>query len=115
MSEKDTISMQLVREALLQTSTDKIADHALLARAGIDAKQLGQAEARVPAQAYARLWRLLERRCNDEFFAMDARGLRRGSLAFVCRASPSSSFSPVKVGESSALRTSGLTVSCSSS
>lgn len=87
MSEKDTISMQLVREALLQTSTDKIADHALLARAGIDAKQLGQAEARVPAQAYARLWRLLARRCNDEFFAMDARGLRRGSLAFVCRAS----------------------------
>lgn len=87
MSEKDTISMQLVREALLQTSTDALADNGLLARAGIDARQLGQADARVGAQAYARLWRLLARRCNDEFFAMDGRGLRRGSLAFACRAS----------------------------
>jgi hypothetical protein len=40
----------------------------------------------VSADAYARLWRLLARRCNDEFFAMDPRGLRSGSLAFLCRA-----------------------------
>nr|WP_314875558.1 AraC family transcriptional regulator [uncultured Pseudomonas sp.] len=87
MSEKDTISMQLVREALLQTSAGGAADAALLARAGIDATQLEQAHARVGADAYARLWRLLARRCGDEFFAMDRRGLRRGSLAFACRAS----------------------------
>ncbi|MEW9682434.1 AraC family transcriptional regulator [Pseudomonas sp. TE50-2] len=86
MSEKDTISMQLVREALLQTCPAG-ADTALLARAGIDAGQLDLPEARVGAEAYARLWRLLARRCNDEFFAMDPRGLRSGSLAFLCRAS----------------------------
>lgn len=87
MSTKDTISMQLVREALMQTCPAGEANAALLARAGIDASCLELPEARVAAQSYARLWRLLARRCNDEFFAMDPRGLRTGSLAFMCRAS----------------------------
>jgi len=87
MSDKDTISMQLVREALLQTCPAGEPDSGLLARAGIAVEQLHLPEARVSAEAYARLWRLLARRCNDEFFAMDPRGLRSGSLAFMCRAS----------------------------
>lgn len=87
MSEKDTISMQLVREALLQTCPTGQPDAGLLARAGIDPAQLDQADARVSAEAYALLWRLLVQRCNDEFFAMDPRGLRTGSLAFLCQAS----------------------------
>lgn len=87
MSKKDTISMQLVREALLQTCPAGQPDTGLLARAGIAVEQLHLPAARVSAEAYARLWRLLARRCNDEFFAMDRRGLRSGSLAFMCRAS----------------------------
>lgn len=87
MSEKDTISMQLVREALLQTCPVGEPDAGLLARAGIAIDQLHLPQARVSAESYARLWRLLARRCNDEFFAMDPRGLRSGSLAFMCRAS----------------------------
>ncbi|MFB4393366.1 MULTISPECIES: AraC family transcriptional regulator [unclassified Pseudomonas] len=87
MSEKDTISMQLVREALLQTCPGGEVDTDLLASAGIDSAEVDLPEARVSAEAYARLWRLLARRCNDEFFAMDPRGLRNGSLAFMCRAS----------------------------
>ncbi|WP_313328479.1 AraC family transcriptional regulator [Pseudomonas qingdaonensis] len=87
MTEKDTISMQLVREALLQSSAPGAAAAALLQRVGIDPQQLEQPQARVPASAYARLWRLLARRCNDEFFCMDPRGLRSGSLAFICRSS----------------------------
>ena len=87
MKEKDTISMQLVREALLQSSAPGAAAAALLQRVGIDPQQLEQPQARVPASAYARLWRLLARRCNDEFFCMDPRGLRSGSLAFICRSS----------------------------
>jgi len=87
MSEKDTISMQLVREALLQSCPAGLPEAGLLARAGIDASQLDLPEARVSAESYARLWRLLARRCNDEFFAMDPRGLRVGSLAFLCQAS----------------------------
>lgn len=85
MSHKDTISMQLVREALLQSCPGG-ADAPLLGCAGIDASQLDEPGARVSAESYARLWRLLARRCNDEFFAMDPRGLRSGSLAFLCRA-----------------------------
>jgi AraC-like DNA-binding protein len=85
MSEKDSISMQLVREALLQSCPAAQPVAALLGRAGIDASQLEQPDARVPAGAYAQLWRLLARRCNDEFFGMDPRGLRSGSLAFLCQ------------------------------
>jgi len=83
---KDTISMQLVREALLQSCPPGAATAQVLGRVGIDPTQLEQPDARVPASAYARLWRLLARRCNDEFFCMDPRGLRSGSLAFLCRA-----------------------------
>lgn len=86
MSEKDTISMQLVREALLQTCPSGLPDAGMLLRAGIDPEQLELPQARVTADAYARLWRLLARRCNDEFFAMDQRGLPNGSLAFLTRA-----------------------------
>lgn len=86
MSEKDTISMHLVREALLQACPEPAPAAALLARAGIDAARLAHPAARVSAEAYARLWRLLARHCDDEFFAMDPHGLRRGSLAFLCRA-----------------------------
>lgn len=86
MTEKDTISLQLVREALLQSCPAGPASHALLQRVGIDPAQLGCADARVPASAYAQLWRLLARRTHDEFFCMDPRGLRSGSLAFICRA-----------------------------
>ncbi|MEE3636654.1 AraC family transcriptional regulator [Pseudomonas sp. AL 58] len=87
MTEKDTISMQLVREALLQSCAAGSATSEVLKRVGIEPQQLGQLDARVPASAYAQLWRLLARRCHDEFFCMDPRGLRSGSLAFLCRSS----------------------------
>ncbi|PQZ89378.1 MULTISPECIES: AraC family transcriptional regulator [Pseudomonas] len=85
MSEKDTISTHLVREALLQGCPPGAASVELLVKAGIDPVLLDQPEARVPALAYARLWRLLARRTDDEFFGMDPRKLKSGSLAFLCR------------------------------
>ncbi|PWB35749.1 AraC family transcriptional regulator [Pseudomonas sp. SDI] len=87
MTEKDTIAMLLVREALLQSCAPGVAISEVLSRVGIDPAQLDDPQARVPASAYAQLWRLLARRCNDEFFCMDPRGLRSGSLAFICRSS----------------------------
>ncbi|WP_175650940.1 AraC family transcriptional regulator [Pseudomonas sp. Marseille-P9899] len=77
--------MQLVREALLQSCPPGAATAEVLGRVGIDPTHLALADARVPASAYAQLWRLLARRCNDEFFCMDPRGLRSGSMAFLCR------------------------------
>ncbi|NMZ51981.1 AraC family transcriptional regulator [Pseudomonas poae] len=86
MSEKDTISVHLVREALLQSCAPGVATLEALSKVGIDPALLGQPLARVPATAYARLWRLLARRSDDEFFGMDPRTLKSGSLAFLCRA-----------------------------
>ena len=87
MSEKDTISIHLVREALLQSCAPGAATWEALSKVGIDPALLEQPAARVPALAYARLWRLLARRRDDEFFGMDPRKLKSGSLGFLCRAS----------------------------
>ncbi|MCP2053084.1 UNVERIFIED_ORG: AraC-like DNA-binding protein [Pseudomonas fluorescens] len=86
MAEKDTISIHLVREALLQSCAPGAATAEALSKVGIDPALLEQPDARVPATAYARLWRLLARRMDDEFFGMDPRSLKSGSLAFLCRA-----------------------------
>ena len=85
MAQRDSISMQMVREALLQSGLPEPQLGALLEAAGIPAQALRKPDARVPARAYARLWRKLAQRLDDEFFAMDARALRSGSLAFACR------------------------------
>ncbi len=87
MSEKDTISIHLVHEALLQSCAPGAATREALVKVGIDPVLLEQPDARVPALAYARLWRLLARRRDDEFFGMDPRKLKSGSLEFLCRAS----------------------------
>lgn len=86
MAEKDTISIHLVREALLQSCAPGAATVEALSKVGINPALLEQPDARVPATAYARLWRLLARRMDDEFFGMDPRPLKSGSLAFLCRA-----------------------------
>ncbi|RMP65785.1 hypothetical protein ALQ18_04353 [Pseudomonas marginalis pv. marginalis] len=85
MAEKDTISIHLVREALLQSCAPGAATLEALSKVGIDPVLLAQPDARVPATAYARLWRLLARRRDDEFFGMDPRKLKSGSLEFLCR------------------------------
>ncbi|MDI2590286.1 AraC family transcriptional regulator [Pseudomonas sp. 681] len=85
MSEKDTIAIQLVREALLQSCAPGATTNEVLHKVGIDPGLLPSADARVPATAYARLWRLLARRGDDEFFGMDPRKLKSGSLEFLCR------------------------------
>lgn len=82
MAQKDTISMQMVREALQQSGACGLA---VLRETGIDPALLQQPDARVPVLAYSRLWRQLARRSDDEFFGMDPRPLRSGSLAFLCR------------------------------
>lgn len=82
-SMRDTISIHLVREAVRDSHVDL---ERILQAAGIDGQLLLDDQARVPVQHYARLWRQLARALDDEFFAMDARPLRRGSFAFLCQA-----------------------------
>ncbi|WP_097084887.1 MULTISPECIES: AraC family transcriptional regulator [unclassified Pseudomonas] len=79
MADKDTISMHLVREALAQALP--IEQHAAwLADAGI-----APGSERVPAACYGALWRAVALHLDDEFFGMDARGLRVGSLGFLLK------------------------------
>jgi AraC-like DNA-binding protein len=85
MSEKDTIAVQLVREALLQSCALGVATEEVLNKVGIDPLLLQTEHGRVPASQYAKLWRLLARRGDDEFFGMDPRKLKSGSLEFLCR------------------------------
>lgn len=85
MLNKDTISIHLVREALLHSCAVRRTMEEVLVKVGIDPLLLDLPDARVPAHAYARMWRLLARRLDDEFFGMDPRPLRAGSLAYMCR------------------------------
>ena len=86
MLNKDTISMHLVREALLHSCASPSRRDDVLLEVGIAPALLNRLDSRVPATVYARLWRLLARRQDDEFFGMDPRKLRAGSLEFMCRA-----------------------------
>ncbi|MFF7708857.1 AraC family transcriptional regulator ligand-binding domain-containing protein [Pseudomonas sp. NPDC007930] len=80
MVAKDTISLHLLHEALRQSVP---AEHwpRWLAAAGIAA-----GAERVAVAQYAEVWQALAGQLDDEFFGMDPRPLRRGSLAFLCRA-----------------------------
>lgn len=80
---KDSISIELVREALRAVSPGSAAQ--ALAQADICGSWLADPTARVPAAAYGQLWRALAQALDDEFFGMAPRPLPAGSLAFIWR------------------------------
>lgn len=84
---KDTISIELVREAFLQCGLSSVTKTALLSEAGIESRLIDEHDARVSVSAYATLWQNIEQHTDDLFFGMDPRPLRRGSLEFLCRSS----------------------------
>ncbi|WP_439858575.1 AraC family transcriptional regulator [Pseudomonas sp. MBLB4136] len=84
-AEKGTISVRLVGEALRQWRAQGRDAAELLAQAGIATELLERPNARVSAQAYARLWRALAQAMDDEFFGMNVRRLKSGSFAFMAR------------------------------
>ncbi|MCG6538777.1 AraC family transcriptional regulator [Pseudomonas sp. KSR10] len=84
--DKGTISVRLVHEALLAFTTPVLPAQALLDNLGLSPIALDDSEARVDVTEYSKLWRRLARHFDDEFFGMDARRMRVGSFAFVCRA-----------------------------
>jgi AraC-like DNA-binding protein len=82
MAQKDSISLNMVREALQQCALAPTRQLALLQAVGIDPSL---PQGRVSVQVYARLWRRLAVEADDEFFGMDRRPLRSGSLAYLAR------------------------------
>ena len=83
--EKGTISVRLVSEALVEWRAQGHDSGTLLSQAGIAHELLGKPYARVSSQAYARLWLLLAKAMDDEFFGMNARRMKSGSYVFMAR------------------------------
>ena len=78
------VSMAFVRSAVL--ALDPHQRETALADAGITAAWLALPAARVPAVAFARLWIVVARLLDDEFFGLDARRMKVGTFAMLCHA-----------------------------
>lgn len=79
-----SVSIAFVRSAV--RTLDAGAQSAVLADAGIAQVLLANHQARVPAQAFARLWMAVAQALDDEFFGLDARRMKVGSFAMLCHA-----------------------------
>ncbi|GAB3663006.1 AraC family transcriptional regulator [Ramlibacter alkalitolerans] len=84
--DKGTISVGLVREAVLVAAERGLDLPALVQQAGIEPALLEARRARVPAATYACLWSVLADAMDDEFFGMDTHPMRRGSFRLLCHA-----------------------------
>lgn len=82
LAEKDTVAIYFVNAALTRLGDDQRAT-ALLG-AGIPAELLSNPQARVPANAFAALWRSIAMALDDEFFGLDRRRMKPGSFALLC-------------------------------
>jgi len=86
---KGTVSIELVHEALHAASLRNMDLSRVLEAATVDRELLQSPRARIPAVAYSRMWVALSDLMDDEFFGLDAHGLRRGSFALMTRAAVS--------------------------
>jgi len=84
--DKGTTSINLVREALLAATLRQLDVSSILREARIDPELLRAPKARVPADAFARLWIGLADLLDDEFFGIDSHPMRRGSYRLLCHA-----------------------------
>lgn len=83
---KASISIDLVHDAL-QCALARGMDRAtLLQDANIPLELMASDKARVSIEQFAALWVVLADHLDDEFFAMDSHGMRRGSFKFLSRA-----------------------------
>lgn len=82
---KGTISIALVREALIAAENKGLDTAQILEQANISTELLQSDKARVSVSAYAQLWIILADQMNDEFFGMDQHPMRRGSYQLLSR------------------------------
>ena len=85
-SEKGTISIHFVRPVAAAVVTRGLDAAGFLREAGIAPALLDLELSRVSPQQYSALWRLFIQRLDDEFFFQDARRMKAGSFALLCRA-----------------------------
>jgi AraC-like DNA-binding protein len=79
-----TVSAAFVASAV--TRLGPAARRRVLASCGIEPRLLATPAARVPAATFGALWLAVARALDDEFFGLDARRMKVGSFALLCRA-----------------------------
>ncbi|GAB3626532.1 AraC family transcriptional regulator [Pandoraea terrae] len=84
--EKGSISIHFVINALQRVPALGGDVNALLDAAGIAPALLAHPQARVSADHYSALWRLINEALDDEFFGQDSRRMKVGSFAMMCHA-----------------------------
>ncbi len=85
-TEKGTISICFVQEALACVRDRGLSPDALLLQAGISPTLLAVPQARVSSTHYGQLWHLIAQTLDDEFFGMDTRRMKTGSFTLLCHA-----------------------------
>ncbi|MCT8165588.1 MULTISPECIES: AraC family transcriptional regulator [Pseudomonas] len=85
MRESDSVAVYFLN-AMFHALRDRpeVRD-ARLRAVGIDPNVMADPLARVPAQAFARLWLDMIHLLDDEFFNLDSHGMPLGSFALICR------------------------------
>ena len=85
-SEKGTISIDFVHEALVCLNQCAMDPSSLLLSAGIAPELLNTPQSRVSAAQFAKLWHLITETLDDEFFGMDSHKMKAGSFTLLCHA-----------------------------
>ena len=85
-TEKGTISIDFVHEALLCLDKRSIDPNPLLINAGITPELLNSPQSRVSATQFAKLWHVITETLDDEFFGMDSQQMKAGSFTLLCHA-----------------------------
>lgn len=83
-SDKGTISIGFVQEALVGVRERGFDALDLLNRAGISPELLNAPQARVSSAHFGLLWHLIAEAMDDEFFGMDSHPMKAGSFTLLC-------------------------------
>jgi AraC-like DNA-binding protein len=89
-TERGTISIYFVGEAVRLLDARSMAIELLLDQAGIPVKLLKEPLARVSPAQFSALWKGIARELDDEFFGLDSHPMREGSYALMCHSALSS-------------------------
>lgn len=83
-TEKGTISISFVEEALVCIRERGLDADRLLRQAGISPELLASPQTRVSSTHYGQLWHGIAQTLDDEFFGMDSHRMKAGSFTLLC-------------------------------
>jgi AraC-like DNA-binding protein len=83
-AEPGTVAICFVAAALEAVRKRGLDPEELLTRVGLSPALLDIPQARVSAEHYGKLWRLISQTLDDEFFGQDSRRMKYGSFAMLC-------------------------------